>query len=109
MPRGAPSPFPEFFSITYRLFKLPDLETECEDYGQVAYYKGTQGLGLPSLSLFAVADNSCSIHSSQAPSRATHTHTPWMTTTCLRRVAQCWCVATLHPWLANHGWHLTLQ
>lgn len=30
-----------FYSITYRLFKLPGLETECEDYGQVAIYKGT--------------------------------------------------------------------
>lgn len=32
----------KFYSITYRLFKLPDaLETLCEDYGQVAIYKGT--------------------------------------------------------------------
>merc|ERR1712098_749798 len=31
----------EFFSITYRLFKVKGLETECEDYGQVAVYKGT--------------------------------------------------------------------
>eukprot|EP00755_Sulcionema_specki_P005031 Sspe_Gene.4730::Locus_1557_Transcript_4_5_Confidence_0.222_Length_1590::g.4730::m.4730 len=31
-----------FFSITYRLFKLPGmLETKCEDYGQYAVYKGT--------------------------------------------------------------------
>ena len=31
-----------FFSITYRLFKLPGmLESICEDYGQVATYKGT--------------------------------------------------------------------
>lgn len=31
-----------FYSITYRLFKLPKhLETLCEDYGQVATYKGT--------------------------------------------------------------------
>ncbi|KAI8107395.1 hypothetical protein M9435_002426 [Picochlorum sp. BPE23] len=31
-----------FYSITYRLFKLPDrLETLCEDYGQAARYKGT--------------------------------------------------------------------
>lgn len=29
-----------FFSITYRLFKLPTLETLCEDYGQVAWYTG---------------------------------------------------------------------
>mmetsp|Transcript_19752 Transcript_19752/g.64214 ORF Transcript_19752/g.64214 Transcript_19752/m.64214 type:complete len:401 (+) Transcript_19752:26-1228(+) len=33
----------KFYSITYRLFKLPPgrLETLCEDYGQVAVYKGT--------------------------------------------------------------------
>eukprot|EP01060_Flectonema_neradi_P003337 TRINITY_DN1213_c2_g1_i1.p1 TRINITY_DN1213_c2_g1~~TRINITY_DN1213_c2_g1_i1.p1 ORF type:complete len:397 (+),score=95.85 TRINITY_DN1213_c2_g1_i1:77-1192(+) len=30
-----------FYSITYRLFKLPSLETKCEDYGQFAVYKGT--------------------------------------------------------------------
>ncbi|MCB0341741.1 MAG: methyltransferase domain-containing protein [Pseudobdellovibrionaceae bacterium] len=29
-----------FYSITMRAFKLP-LEDRCEDYGQVAYYKGT--------------------------------------------------------------------
>ena len=30
-----------FFSATYRLFKLPSLETACEDYGQAVVYKGT--------------------------------------------------------------------
>jgi len=31
-----------FYSITYRLFKVPELlETMCEDYGQIAIYKGT--------------------------------------------------------------------
>ena len=30
-----------FFSATYRLFKLPALETACEDYGQAVVYKGT--------------------------------------------------------------------
>lgn len=30
-----------FFSVTVRLFKLPDLEDRCEDYGQVATYLGT--------------------------------------------------------------------
>ena len=30
-----------FYSITYRLFKLNDLEPNCEDYGQVAFYKGS--------------------------------------------------------------------
>ena len=32
----------KFYSITYRLFKLPGLlEDKCEDYGQVAVYRGT--------------------------------------------------------------------
>ena len=32
----------EFYSATYRLFKLPDiLEPDCEDYGQAVIYKGT--------------------------------------------------------------------
>lgn len=31
----------KFFSVTFRCFKLPQLETLCEDYGQVAYYLGT--------------------------------------------------------------------
>jgi len=30
-----------FFSATYRLWKLPDLESHCEDYGQAVIYKGT--------------------------------------------------------------------
>lgn len=29
-----------FFSATYRLFKLEDLEPQCEDYGQAVIYKG---------------------------------------------------------------------
>ncbi|MFV0298141.1 MAG: methyltransferase domain-containing protein [Hyphomicrobiaceae bacterium] len=31
----------QFFSATYRLFKLDGLETHCEDYGQAVIYKGT--------------------------------------------------------------------
>ena len=31
----------EFFSVTYRLFKLDGLESDCEDYGQAVAYKGT--------------------------------------------------------------------
>lgn len=31
----------QFFSATYRLFKLPDLEPAGEDYGQTAAYRGT--------------------------------------------------------------------
>ncbi|WP_435250651.1 methyltransferase domain-containing protein (plasmid) [Vibrio sp. nBUS_14] len=30
-----------FFSATYRLFKLLDLESHCEDYGQAVIYKGS--------------------------------------------------------------------
>ena len=30
-----------FHSATYRLFKLPELEAACEDYGQAVVYKGT--------------------------------------------------------------------
>lgn len=30
-----------FYSATYRLWKLPDLEAACEDYGQAVIYKGT--------------------------------------------------------------------
>lgn len=31
----------QFFSATYRLFKLPALELACEDYGQTVCYRGT--------------------------------------------------------------------
>ena len=30
----------KFYSITYRLFKIQDLEPDCEDYGQAVCYKG---------------------------------------------------------------------
>lgn len=33
----------KFFSVTYRLFKLEGLESDCEDYGQAVAYKGTIG------------------------------------------------------------------
>jgi len=34
----------DFFSATYRLFKMPThLEPDCEDYGQAVVYKGTIG------------------------------------------------------------------
>jgi len=29
-----------FFSATYRLFKIPELESACEDYGQAVIYRG---------------------------------------------------------------------
>jgi ubiquinone/menaquinone biosynthesis C-methylase UbiE len=31
----------KFYSVTYRLFKLPELESDCEDYGQAVKYKGS--------------------------------------------------------------------
>jgi SAM-dependent methyltransferase len=31
----------EFFSVTYRLFKIDGLESDCEDYGQAVAYNGT--------------------------------------------------------------------
>ena len=31
----------QFFSVTYRLFKIEGLEKDCEDYGQAVAYKGT--------------------------------------------------------------------
>lgn len=31
----------QFFSVTYRLFKIDGLEDECEDYGQAVAYKGS--------------------------------------------------------------------
>ena len=31
----------QFYSATYRLFKLPDLESAREDYGQAVRYRGT--------------------------------------------------------------------
>lgn len=30
----------KYFSKTFRLFKLPELDDKCEDYGQIAYYRG---------------------------------------------------------------------
>lgn len=30
-----------FYSVTYRLFKLSELESDCEDYGQAIRYKGS--------------------------------------------------------------------
>ncbi|WP_211252683.1 methyltransferase domain-containing protein [Crocinitomix catalasitica] len=30
-----------FFSVTYRLFKIAELESDCEDYGQAVVYNGT--------------------------------------------------------------------
>lgn len=31
----------EFYSVTYRLFKIEDLESDCEDYGQAVSYNGS--------------------------------------------------------------------
>lgn len=41
----------KFFSATYRLFKIDDLEPACEDYGQAVVYKGTIPLHESSYSL----------------------------------------------------------
>ncbi|GAB2192046.1 methyltransferase domain-containing protein [Sessilibacter sp. MAH1] len=41
-----------FMSATYRLFKLPKLEPECEDYGQAVIYKGT----IPEMPQYFVLD-----------------------------------------------------
>jgi arsenite methyltransferase len=35
------APWLKFTSATYRLFKLSELESQCEDYGQAVIYKGT--------------------------------------------------------------------
>lgn len=40
-----------FYSITYRLFKLKDLEMQCEDYGQFAIYNGKMEGNLHSYTL----------------------------------------------------------
>lgn len=42
----------EFFSVTYRLFKLPRLEPACEDYGQAVIYQG----GIPESELSYLLD-----------------------------------------------------
>lgn len=34
-------PVPQFYSATYRLWKIPELEPDCEDYGQAVQYLGT--------------------------------------------------------------------
>ena len=45
-----------FFSITLRFFKLDHLEDRCEDYGQVATYRG----GIPhALHRFILDDHHC--------------------------------------------------
>lgn len=33
----------EFYSVTYRLFKIDELEHDCEDFGQAVIYKGSVG------------------------------------------------------------------
>jgi len=43
----------KFYSITFRLFKLNDLETKCEEYNQVAIYNG----GIKEQHLFYVLDD----------------------------------------------------
>jgi len=43
----------EFYSVTYRLFKIEDLESDCEDYGQAVMYKG----GIPEEEFACELDN----------------------------------------------------
>jgi len=33
----------KFYSITVRAYKIPEMEDRCEDYGEIATYKGTLG------------------------------------------------------------------
>jgi len=41
----------QFFSVTYRLWKIDGLESDCEDYGQAVAYKGTVDYAPTSFSL----------------------------------------------------------
>lgn len=43
----------EFYSVTYRLWKIDGLETDCEDYGQAVAYKG----GIPEDEIAFELDN----------------------------------------------------
>ena len=43
----------QFRSATYRLFKLPALDDRCEDYGQIATYRGT----IPNVPVFTLDDH----------------------------------------------------
>lgn len=43
----------EFYSVTYRLFKIAELEPDCEDYGQAVIYKG----GIENAELSFTMDN----------------------------------------------------
>ncbi len=43
----------EFYSVTYRLFKIQGLESDCEDYGQAVRYKG----GIPNNEKGLLLDN----------------------------------------------------
>lgn len=42
-----------FYSITYRLWKIPELEDACEDYGHIAIYNG----GIPESPFYFKLDN----------------------------------------------------
>ncbi len=42
-----------FYSITYRLWKIPELEDSCEDYGHIAIYNG----GIPESPFYFQLDN----------------------------------------------------
>jgi hypothetical protein len=60
---------PQFYSATYRLFKIPELEPDCENYGQAVVYLGT--MPAPSVGAAAAgagpAAGSASLMSSPLP------------------------------------------
>ena len=117
-----------FSSITYRLFKLPgQLESVCEDYGQVAVYKvqATAGHGCciqshvlagkmdlrpmrrhpgpqASPAMVLVARDALS-ECFREVSRGMSTPISWMITTFLSLANLCWSVATLLQWLGRRA------
>jgi hypothetical protein len=67
-----------FYSITYRLFKLPGLlETLCEDYGQWAVYKGS----IPgSETAYWLDDHHRCVHMQACTSSVVCFHSGWVPT-----------------------------
>jgi hypothetical protein len=64
----------KFFSITYRLFKLPGmLESLCEDYGQACKYKGTIP-GMPSRYILCIGIRCVSVLREVTACRAGASH-----------------------------------
>jgi hypothetical protein len=71
---------PQFYSATYRLFKIAELEPDCEDYGQAVMYLGTMPAPAVSTAVNAAAapardassllSSPLPLHSSAAPAHA---------------------------------------